>query len=218
MPLSAAAIIDAYVHAWRPAVPPAVELDANPVMQVQRPAFPDPVPDGEVRATWLGHASVLFQLDGARVLCDPIFSERCSPSQYFGPKRYRPAPCQVADLPPLDAVMISHTHYDHLDYGSVLALHARFPELQWFVPRGCKSWMQACGPQHVQELTWWEEAPLGDRKDFRVVFTPTQHWSGRGAFDRNRVRWFLFPFSFRFACRCRESCPMLAHVLSFVGQ
>ena len=88
--------------------------------------------------TWLGHASVVVQMDGVTFITDPIFSDRASPSQMVGPKRYRDPPCSIHDLPTdLDAVLISHNHYDHLDMNSVTLLNARFGvDLRWFVPLG----------------------------------------------------------------------------------
>ena len=79
-----------------------------------------------LRATWIGHATVLAEIDGAKIITDPMFSQRCSPVQWAGPKRYRSPACSIQDLPEdLDAVVISHTHYDHLDLDSVEALNAR---------------------------------------------------------------------------------------------
>ena len=99
---------------------------------------------------WIGHASCLVKINGVTVLTDPIFSERCSPVQFAGPKRYRRPACTVDELPDIDAVVISHTHYDHLDYGSVCALQKRFGnKIHWFVPLGIKSWMQQRGCQNV---------------------------------------------------------------------
>lgn len=148
-----------------------------------------------VRATWLGHAAVLFQMDGASVLCDPVFSERCSPSQWFGPRRYRPAPCQVEDLPPLHAVCVSHTHYDHMDHNSLRRLVKRYPKCRFYVPAGSAGWMvRHCGAraEQVTEMEWWQEHQLevaGQSQRLRVVFTPTQHWSQRTALDRNHSLW-----------------------------
>lgn len=93
---------------------------------------------GTMAVTWLGHASVVVQMDGVTFITDPIFSDRASPSQMVGPKRYRDPPCSIHDLPSdLDAVLISHNHYDHLDMNSVTLLNARFGvDLRWFVPLG----------------------------------------------------------------------------------
>uniref|UniRef100_A0A8L0DNS0 N-acyl-phosphatidylethanolamine-hydrolyzing phospholipase D n=1 Tax=Oncorhynchus mykiss TaxID=8022 RepID=A0A8L0DNS0_ONCMY len=141
-----------------------------------------------LRVTWLGHASVLVEMDGLVILTDPIFSQRASPFQFMGPKRFRGPPCTVDQLPKVDAVLISHTHYDHLDVGSVSSLNKRFgAELRWFVPLGLQGWMQSCGCKNVIELDWWEESCVPDKVMF--VFTPAQHWCKRTPTDDNRVLW-----------------------------
>ncbi|VDL22570.1 unnamed protein product, partial [Hymenolepis diminuta] len=145
-----------------------------------------------VRMTWLGHSSVLFLIDGVRVLTDPVFSDRCSASSFFGPLRYRPPPCKIDDLPYIDAVVISHNHYDHLDVNSVRELDKRFPNLYWFVPSGIRDFILATVSQankdRVQDFLWWEEKPIGDT-GVKAVFTPTQHWSTRNFFDRFTTLW-----------------------------
>ncbi|CDI97657.2 n-acyl-phosphatidylethanolamine-hydrolyzing phospholipase d [Echinococcus multilocularis] len=146
-----------------------------------------------VRLTWLGHSSVLVYVDGVRVLCDPVFSERCSASQYIGPRRYRPPPCKVEDLPPIDAVVISHNHYDHLDVNSVRDLSDRFPQAHWFVPSGCRDFILSTANEanesRVHDFLWWEERPVGDT-GVKAVFTPTQHWSARNfLFDSFATLW-----------------------------
>ncbi|XP_033102235.1 N-acyl-phosphatidylethanolamine-hydrolyzing phospholipase D-like [Anneissia japonica] len=148
------------------------------------------VPPKGMRVTWLGHASVLVQFDGISVLTDPIFSSRASPFSFVGPKRYRDAPCNVEDLPKLDAVVISHAHYDHLDAKSVSDIHARFGnDVNWFVPKGLKKWFNDKGIKTVVHLDWWDEVPLPKHDDVKFVFTPTQHWSNRALHDRG---WYLW--------------------------
>ncbi|KAM7535519.1 hypothetical protein Aperf_G00000089448 [Anoplocephala perfoliata] len=146
-----------------------------------------------VRMTWLGHSSVLFLIDGVRVLCDPIFSDRCSASPYIGPLRYRPPPCKIDDLPQIDAVVISHNHYDHLDVSTVQELDNRFPDLYWFVPSGVRDFIldtvSRAKKDRVQEFMWWEEKPIGET-GVKAVFTPTQHWSSRNfIFDSFMTLW-----------------------------
>ncbi|VUZ48157.1 unnamed protein product [Hymenolepis diminuta] len=146
-----------------------------------------------VRLTWLGHSSVLFQIDGVRVLCDPIFSDRCSASSLIGPHRYRPPPCRIDDLPHIDAVVISHNHYDHLDVNSVQELDKRFPGLYWYVPSGIRDFILSTVSQaskdRVREFMWWEEKPIGDT-GVKAVFTPAQHWSARNfIFDSFTTLW-----------------------------
>ncbi|XP_035170702.1 N-acyl-phosphatidylethanolamine-hydrolyzing phospholipase D isoform X1 [Oxyura jamaicensis] len=143
-----------------------------------------------MRVTWLGHASVMVEMDEIVFLTDPIFSQRASPVQLMGPKRFRGPPCTVDQLPKIDAVVISHTHYDHLDYNSVKSLNERFgSELRWFVPLGLLDWMQRCGCENVIELDWWEENCVPGHDAVTFVFTPSQHWCKRTVTDDNKVLW-----------------------------
>ncbi|KAG9280138.1 N-acyl-phosphatidylethanolamine-hydrolyzing phospholipase D [Astyanax mexicanus] len=143
-----------------------------------------------LRVTWLGHATVLLEMDGLVVLTDPIFSQRASPVPFLGPKRYRGPACTVAQLPRVDAVLISHTHYDHLDVDSVTALNSRFgAELRWFVPLGLLDWMRKNGCENVIELDWWEENCVPGHDDITFVCTPAQHWCKRTPTDDNRALW-----------------------------
>uniref|UniRef100_A0A8C9SQ66 N-acyl-phosphatidylethanolamine-hydrolyzing phospholipase D n=1 Tax=Scleropages formosus TaxID=113540 RepID=A0A8C9SQ66_SCLFO len=143
-----------------------------------------------LRVTWLGHASVLVEMDDLVVLTDPVFSQRASPVQFAGPKRFRGPPCSVDQLPRVDAVLISHSHYDHLDVNSVMALNMRFgKKLRWFVPLGLLDWMRSCGCENAVELDWWEKDCVPGRNDVAFFFTPSQHWCGRTLLDKNRVLW-----------------------------
>lgn len=140
--------------------------------------------------TWLGHATTLVQFDNVTVLTDPILSERASPFQLIGPKRYRSFPCDVNELPLIDAVVISHNHYDHLDVDSVQSLNYRFGDkLRWYVPLGLAQWMKENGPENVVELNWWESSCISKKSDVLFVFTPAQHWSKRTLTDDNIVLW-----------------------------
>jgi N-acyl-phosphatidylethanolamine-hydrolysing phospholipase D len=138
-------------------------------------------------ATWIGHASVLMQASGLNVLTDPIFSRRASPVQFMGPARAQPPGLAPADLPRIDAVVISHNHYDHLDRGSIRALAAQAggPPL-FLVPLGLKGWLGRQGIRDAVELDWWDSHRLG-AVEFHL--TPAQHWSGRALHDRNRTLW-----------------------------
>ncbi|XP_076862653.1 N-acyl-phosphatidylethanolamine-hydrolyzing phospholipase D [Brachyhypopomus gauderio] len=143
-----------------------------------------------LKVTWLGHASVLLEMDGLVVLTDPMFSQRASPLSFMGPKRYRGPVCSVAQLPHMDAVLISHTHFDHLDANTVGELNARFrSKLRWFVPLGMLDWMSHYGCENVVELDWWEESAVPGHKDVTFVCTPAQHWSKRTPVDDNKVLW-----------------------------
>ncbi len=151
---------------------------------------------GHAMATWLGHASVLVQWEGWNVLADPIFSERCSFSQSIGPRRCRPSPLQVDGLPRIDAVVISHNHYDHLDLETVKSLAKMRPPPIWFVPLGTKSWMaEAAGVHNVVEMDWSESVTLTAddggqaRPPLTISCVPCQHWCARGLFDKNEMLW-----------------------------
>ncbi|GFR77045.1 N-acyl-phosphatidylethanolamine-hydrolyzing phospholipase D-like [Elysia marginata] len=166
----------------------AKELDKTlPVLKPELTQF-ESSPTSGVRHMWIGHASSLVQFDGLTFLTDPIFSDRCSMVQFLGPKRYRPPPCTIDELPKIDCVFISHNHYDHLDYNSVVSLNKRFGNsLKWYVPQGMKPWMNARGCQNVVELSWWEEHEHSPESGFKMVATPCQHWSKRTATDTNKV-------------------------------
>lgn len=158
-------------------------LDATlPVLQPDFKDFQSSSPDG-MRVAWLGHSSLLVQFDGVTILTDPIFSKRCSPFQFVGPKRFRDAPCQVSDLPPIDLVLISHNHYDHMDYHSIVDLQKKYgSRLTWFVPIGDKRWMEESGCTNVREMTWWQEETFDNHENIKVACVPCQHWSSRKAY------------------------------------
>ena len=135
--------------------------------------------------TWIGHASVLIQLDGKNILTDPIWSERCSPISFIGPKRFTNPGIQINDLPPIDIIVISHNHYDHMDLPTLKELDKRFkPTI--YAGLGNQDFLKGEGLTNVVELDWWD---IRLEKDLKIVFTPTQHFSGRGIFDREETLW-----------------------------
>lgn len=142
-----------------------------------------------VTFTWYGHATVLVELDGFKVLTDPIWSERCSPFSWIGPQRYVAPPVALSDLPDLDAVIISHDHYDHLDEATVRALDER--GVTFYVPLGVGSHLERWGVTRYEELDWWQHAVIRheDGSQLRLQATPAQHFSGRGALDRDKTLW-----------------------------
>jgi N-acyl-phosphatidylethanolamine-hydrolysing phospholipase D len=144
-------------------------------------------PSGNPSVTWIGHATLLLRLGGLNILTDPHFSERASPVGFAGPKRFHPPGVALADLPEIHAVVISHSHYDHLDVDSVRQLHQRGGgKLQFFVPLGLKPWFAELGIDEVTELDWWQHVELDG---VRFTLTPLQHWSARSLGDRNRTLW-----------------------------
>jgi len=149
------------------------------------------VPDTGFRATWLGHSTVLLELGGVRVLTDPVWGERASPMSFAGPKRFQPVPVTVAGLPPLDAVIVSHDHYDHLDYPTILELAKR--EVPFYTSLGVGAHLEAWGvpAQRIVELDWWESVKL-PRAEVSLTAAPSQHFSGRGVAGRNSTLWSSF--------------------------
>lgn len=154
------------------------------------PGPPPPRRVGEraLRLTFVNHASVLIQADGLNVLTDPIFSERAGPLSWAGPKRYRPPGIAFADLPPIDVVVISHNHYDHLDLPSLQRLQAAFDPL-FVVPAGDDVLLRDQGIERVAALDWWQSLVLPSGCALTAV--PVRHWSGRSVLpsDRNLSLW-----------------------------
>lgn len=141
---------------------------------------------------WIGHVTFLYQHRGLNVLTDPVFGERASPLSFAGPRRYTPPALHVDQLPPIDIVLVSHNHYDHLDREAVRRIAQRNDgQTRFLVPLKCADWFRREGIANVVELDWWEEcAPLGEaRGDVRAWFVPAQHFSGRGVNDRNATLW-----------------------------
>jgi len=133
--------------------------------------------------TWVGHSTLLIQIDGLNILTDPIWSERASPLSFAGPKRAVPPGISFTDLPKIDLALISHDHYDHLDKATVKKLgNAPF----YLVPLGVGSILRRWGISHFQELDWWAEIVFNK---LRLICAPAQHFSGRTPFDRNRTLW-----------------------------
>jgi N-acyl-phosphatidylethanolamine-hydrolysing phospholipase D len=138
-------------------------------------------------ATWIGHSTVLLQNNGINLLTDPVFSERASPFSFIGPKRKVAPALDIAELPHIDVVLISHNHYDHLDTDSVKRLNAQAGGPPVFlVPLGVKDWMLGKGISNVREMDWWERASVDG---LEIDFVPSQHWSARGLFDRSETLW-----------------------------
>lgn len=162
--------------------------------RLRRPQAPVPLhrsapqgaPETGLRLTWLGHATVLAEIDGHRVLFDPVWSERCSPFAFAGPRRLHPVPLSLAELGRLDVVVISHDHYDHLDMATIRAL-CQGPAL-FAVPLGVGAHLEHWGvpAARVVELDWHESAPLGG---LTLTATPGRHFCGRGLRRRSLTLW-----------------------------
>ena len=149
--------------------------------------------------TWIGHATLLVQMKGVNILTDPHFSGRASPVDFAGPKRVVPAAMTIEELPPIDVVVISHNHYDHLDAASVMQLNKRANGKTIFlVPLGIKKWFTARKIDNVIEMDWWDERI---ERGVKFAFTPMQHWSKRTLWDTNKALWggwFIQAENFKF--------------------
>jgi L-ascorbate metabolism protein UlaG (beta-lactamase superfamily) len=147
---------------------------------------PGPSPSSGLHVVWYGHSSALVEIEGARVLFDPVWSDRCSPSQLVGPRRLHPAPVPVDRLPAMDAIVISHDHYDHLDLDTIMAL-ARSQEAPFVVPLGVADHFRRWGipDDRVVELDWDESFSVAG---VTLTATEARHFSGRG-FHRDETLW-----------------------------
>ncbi len=153
-----------------PFSPPTKPIDMKAIMSPQK---------NKIQVTWIGHASFLIQYKGKNILTDPVFSDRASPVTFLGPRRYVSPMIKIEELPPIDAVIISHNHYDHMDTDSLQAL-GNMPH--YFVPLGIKPWLTKKGisAKQVTELDWWQKDHLG-MLDFTLV--PARHFSNRSLLD-----------------------------------
>jgi L-ascorbate metabolism protein UlaG (beta-lactamase superfamily) len=170
--------------------------------QDQAPSSPVPVvsdggatlrsaPATGLRVTWFGHSSVLLEIDGTKILIDPLWSERASPVSWAGPKRWYPPPIALADLPLPDAVVISHDHYDHFDRATIVALAGS--STRFVVPLGVGAFLRAWGidASRITELDWWQSVQVGT---LQVVATPARHHSGRLSPQSDLRLWAGYAF------------------------
>jgi L-ascorbate metabolism protein UlaG (beta-lactamase superfamily) len=145
-------------------------------------------PASGLRVTWLGHSTMLIEIDGLRVLTDPVWGPRASPSRLAGPKRFQPVPVALHAMPPVDLVLVSHDHYDHLDYSTIRELAKR--DVPFVTSLGVGAHLEAWGvrAERIIELDWWESHRLPNSA-LTVTAAPSQHFSGRGLKDRNATLW-----------------------------
>ncbi|KAI5922826.1 Metallo-hydrolase/oxidoreductase [Camillea tinctor] len=182
---------------------------ADKVVPVVKPQFLSTrTGSPNIRATWLGHACYYVEYpSGLRVLFDPVFENYCSPVPIPHLQRYTEAPCNIADLPFVDAVVISHSHYDHLSYPSVKEICKNYPNAHFFVGLGLEKWFKQSGVKNVTEMDWWDEMevtftpsaakdaanspeePLPSPIKATISCLPSQHESGRSLLDQNTTLW-----------------------------
>ncbi|HEX4420385.1 MAG TPA: MBL fold metallo-hydrolase [Kofleriaceae bacterium] len=164
--------------------------------QQRRPPAPLPLerphaawaqrPDTGFRATWLGHSTVLLELDGRRVLTDPVFGKRVSPVAFLGPRRFHPVPAELAELPALDLVLLSHDHFDHLCKPTMQALARMTVPIVTALGVGAHLERYGIAPSRITELDWHESI---ERGGLRLTAQPAQHFSGRELGGRNKTLW-----------------------------
>ena len=169
----------------------AVAGPASPSPQAVATVGLDPLPappETRLGITWLGHSTVLVEMEGRRVLTDPVWSHRASPSTAIGPKRFQRNPLPLDRIPRLDAVVISHDHYDHLDERAVRSI--ALSGVPFYVPLGVGAHLEKWGidAKQIRELDWWEQAELA-AGGLTLVATPSRHFSGRGMLDLNDTQW-----------------------------
>jgi L-ascorbate metabolism protein UlaG (beta-lactamase superfamily) len=148
------------------------------------------VPAGGLRVTWFGHSASLVEMDGFRVLIDPVWDERASPLQFMGPKRFFPPTLELAELPEIDVVLVSHDHYDHLGAGTIRRL-ARLTDARWVTSLGVAKRLRGFGvaAEKIIELDWTDSVSVGALK---LTAWPARHFSGRGLMDRFQTLWSSF--------------------------
>ncbi len=163
--------------------------------KVQRPSQPfdfiypaqaKPFEQNAPSAVWIGHSTYLIEIEGISILTDPVWDAYCSPIPFNGLKRRSEPPISLADLPPIDIVLISHNHYDHLDAKTVSALHRFHPQIQWILPLRLSPWFHRRGIHSAIELGWWQKYTA---KGCAITAVPAQHFSGRGLWDQNKTFW-----------------------------
>lgn len=177
-----------------------IPLTRDELVRIRKPDWGTDKPDS-LRATWFGHASFLVELPqadgadrGARILLDPVFADQMGPLARLGPKRFSPLPCDLEDVPEVDLVLISHSHYDHLDVDAIKQLYTnRTKDIHIFCGLNLKKWFISCGidGNHVTELDWWDEVEVSVDSigTVKLACTPAQHASARTPSDHNHALW-----------------------------
>ena len=175
--------------------------DKNPINQYPKEfSYPNPkckLKENNPRVTWINHSTCLISIGNLSLLTDPIWSKRCSPFPFLGPKRRHTAPLPIENLPRIDMVMLSHDHYDHFDKTTLLKLKKLHPNILWIVPLGLKKRLHKLAIYHSIEMNWWEKRCISVQGEEVIIRSvPTQHFSGRGIFDTNHTLWSGFVVDF----------------------
>jgi L-ascorbate metabolism protein UlaG (beta-lactamase superfamily) len=148
-----------------------------------------------LRITWIGHSTSLVEIDGIRLLIDPVWDERAAPTEWIGPKRFFPSPLALEDLPTVDVILVSHDHYDHLGAGTIrrLAQMERLRKVRWITTLGVENILHVLGvdPGRCTTLNWTENAKVGP---VTIMALPARHFSGRSLFNRLETLWASFAF------------------------
>ena len=153
------------------------------------PAPAERIYGDSVVVTFVNHSTFLIQTEGLNIVTDPVWSEFASPVSFAGPKRMRPPGIRFEDLPPVDIILLTHNHYDHLDINTIKKLSHQFNPVI-YTPLGGSLFLKKKGIMNVKEMDWWDEAELAH--NLKLICTPAQHFSGRGMFDRDKTLWSGF--------------------------
>ncbi len=168
----------------------AARLQRNPSLWATWPATlankPFPSPLGETSLTWIGHSTFLLRLPGLNILTDPVFSERCSPVGFAGPKRVRAPGLALQGLPHINLILLSHNHYDHMDLAALRALHRHSPGVKIVTTCGNARYLAQKGLHGAAELDWWQDLSVHGA---HITATPARHFSARTLWDRNQTLW-----------------------------